>query len=135
MILRDVDESFPNHQVTIPYNFLTSHTDLTSPEVNDDIFDPEGDIIENLLNLDKTKDLPPYHDNPLRIDFTFTLKRSWTSRRIRYLLTIDLIEEMDSISGEDSVDKIRLMMILMDDHFDSREEIFKDSKIRDLLKT
>ncbi|GJS41618.1 hypothetical protein Tco_0566661, partial [Tanacetum coccineum] len=33
--------------------------------VNDDIFDPEGDIIENLLNLDKTKDLPPYHDNPL----------------------------------------------------------------------
>ncbi|GKC31564.1 hypothetical protein Tco_1038858 [Tanacetum coccineum] len=39
--------------------------DLTSPEVNDDIFDPEGDIIENLLNLDKTKDLPPYHDNPL----------------------------------------------------------------------
>ncbi|GJR44193.1 reverse transcriptase domain-containing protein [Tanacetum coccineum] len=44
---------------------FTSHTDLTSPEVNDDIFDPEGDIIENLLNLDKTKDLPPYHDNPL----------------------------------------------------------------------
>ncbi|GJT83894.1 reverse transcriptase domain-containing protein [Tanacetum coccineum] len=34
-------------------------------EVNDDIFDPEGDIIENLLNLDKTKDLPPYHDNQL----------------------------------------------------------------------
>ncbi|GJS34336.1 putative reverse transcriptase domain-containing protein [Tanacetum coccineum] len=29
------------------------------------IFDPEEDIIENLLNLDKTKDLPPYHDNPL----------------------------------------------------------------------
>ncbi|GJX96926.1 hypothetical protein Tco_0352724, partial [Tanacetum coccineum] len=44
---------------------LTTHTDLTSPEVNDDIFDSEGDIIENLLNLDKTKDLPPYHDNPL----------------------------------------------------------------------
>ncbi|GJY51361.1 reverse transcriptase domain-containing protein [Tanacetum coccineum] len=34
-------------------------------DVNDDIFDSEGDIIENLLNLDKTKDLPPYHDNPL----------------------------------------------------------------------
>ncbi|GJT98204.1 hypothetical protein Tco_1093722 [Tanacetum coccineum] len=27
--------------------------------------DSEGDIIVNLLNLDKTKDLPPYHDNPL----------------------------------------------------------------------
>ncbi|GJY23920.1 hypothetical protein Tco_0397578 [Tanacetum coccineum] len=44
---------------------LTSYPDLTSPEVNDDIFDPEEDIIENLLNLDKTKDLPPYHDNQL----------------------------------------------------------------------
>ncbi|GKB27145.1 hypothetical protein Tco_0866546 [Tanacetum coccineum] len=43
----------------------SSHPDLTSPEVNDDIFDPEEDIIKNLLNLDKTKDLPPYHDNPL----------------------------------------------------------------------
>ncbi|GJV97245.1 reverse transcriptase domain-containing protein [Tanacetum coccineum] len=34
-------------------------------DVNDDIFDPEGDITENLLNLDKTKDLFPYHDNQL----------------------------------------------------------------------
>ncbi|GKF56793.1 reverse transcriptase domain-containing protein, partial [Tanacetum coccineum] len=31
-------------------------------DVNDDIFDPEEGIIENMLNLDKTKDLPPYHD-------------------------------------------------------------------------
>ncbi|GJT60573.1 reverse transcriptase domain-containing protein [Tanacetum coccineum] len=43
----------------------SSHPDLTSPEVNDDIFDPEGDIIKNFLNLNKTKDPPPYHDNPL----------------------------------------------------------------------
>ncbi|GJU37618.1 reverse transcriptase domain-containing protein [Tanacetum coccineum] len=54
-----------NHQSGNPTSSLTFHTDLTSPEVNDDIFDPEGDIIENLLNLDKTKDLPPYHDNSL----------------------------------------------------------------------
>ncbi|GJZ14862.1 reverse transcriptase domain-containing protein [Tanacetum coccineum] len=46
-------------------DLVSSHTNLTSPEVNDDIFDPEEDIIENLLNLDKTKDLPPYHDNQL----------------------------------------------------------------------
>ncbi|GJY23919.1 reverse transcriptase domain-containing protein [Tanacetum coccineum] len=52
-----------NHLSGNPTSSLTSHTDLTSPEVNDDIFDPEEDIIENLLNLDKTKDLPPYHDN------------------------------------------------------------------------
>ncbi|GJZ61408.1 hypothetical protein Tco_0617545 [Tanacetum coccineum] len=67
----------------------SSHPDLTSPEVNDDIFDPEEDIIENLLNLDKTKDLPPYHDNPLNI---------------KYLLNHDPIKEMDYIF-EDSVDK------------------------------
>ncbi|GJW84427.1 hypothetical protein Tco_0157572 [Tanacetum coccineum] len=54
-----------NHPSGNPTSSLTSHTDLTSPKVNDDIFDPEGGIIENLLNLDKTKDLPPYHDNPL----------------------------------------------------------------------
>ncbi|GKD15620.1 hypothetical protein Tco_1200027 [Tanacetum coccineum] len=55
------NEKITNHQSSL----VSSHTNLTSPEVNDDIFDPEEDIIENLLNLDKTKDLPPYHDNQL----------------------------------------------------------------------
>ncbi|GJW42890.1 reverse transcriptase domain-containing protein [Tanacetum coccineum] len=59
------NEKITNHPSGNPTSSLTSHTDITSPEVNDDIFDLEGDIIENLLNLDKTKDLPPYHDNPL----------------------------------------------------------------------
>nr|GEW95635.1 hypothetical protein [Tanacetum cinerariifolium] len=46
---------------------FSSHTNLTSPEVKDDIFDPEGDnvLIEKLLNLDSTKDLPSYNINPL----------------------------------------------------------------------
>ncbi|GJS95685.1 hypothetical protein Tco_0802653 [Tanacetum coccineum] len=61
-ILKDLFAT--NHPSGNPTSSLTSHTDLTSPEVNDDIFTPEGDIIENLLNFDKTKDLPPYHDNP-----------------------------------------------------------------------
>ncbi|GJS04183.1 hypothetical protein Tco_0320691 [Tanacetum coccineum] len=52
-----------NHPSGNPTSLVSYHTDLTSPELNDDIFDPEEDIIENLLNLDKTKDLPPYHDN------------------------------------------------------------------------
>ncbi|GJY89222.1 reverse transcriptase domain-containing protein [Tanacetum coccineum] len=40
---------------------LLPHHDSTSPEVDDDIFDPEGDIrlLKRLLNLDSTKDLPP----------------------------------------------------------------------------
>ncbi|GJV83555.1 reverse transcriptase domain-containing protein [Tanacetum coccineum] len=54
-----------NHPSGNPTSPFSSYTDLTSPEVNDDIFDPEEDIIKNLLNLDKTKDLPPYHDNQL----------------------------------------------------------------------
>ncbi|GJW73057.1 reverse transcriptase domain-containing protein [Tanacetum coccineum] len=43
---------------------LLPHRDPTSPKVDDDIFDPEGDIrlIERLLNLDSTKDLPPPHE-------------------------------------------------------------------------
>ncbi|GJX38801.1 hypothetical protein Tco_0252104 [Tanacetum coccineum] len=46
----------------------TLTSDLTSLEVKDDIFDPEGDIvlIKKLLNLDSTKDLPPSPNvNPL----------------------------------------------------------------------
>ncbi|GJY18461.1 reverse transcriptase domain-containing protein [Tanacetum coccineum] len=48
---------------------FSSHTDLTSPEVNDDIFDQEEDIIKNLLNLDKTKDLPPYQGDLIWEEF------------------------------------------------------------------
>ncbi|GJS32882.1 hypothetical protein Tco_0531264 [Tanacetum coccineum] len=43
---------------------LLPHKGSTSPEVDDDIFDPEGDIrlLERLLNLDSTKDIPPLHE-------------------------------------------------------------------------
>ncbi|GJZ52320.1 hypothetical protein Tco_0606835 [Tanacetum coccineum] len=42
------NKSFPRGN---PTSLVSTHTNLTSPEVNDDIFDPEEDIIENLLNL------------------------------------------------------------------------------------
>ncbi|GKF55976.1 hypothetical protein Tco_0166316, partial [Tanacetum coccineum] len=43
---------------------LLPHHDSTLPEVDDDIFNPEGDIhlFERLLNLDSTKDLFPLHE-------------------------------------------------------------------------
>ncbi|GJR32788.1 reverse transcriptase domain-containing protein [Tanacetum coccineum] len=44
---------------------LFANEKITNHPINDDFFDPEGGIIENLLNLDKTKDLPQYPDNPL----------------------------------------------------------------------
>ncbi|GJU03822.1 reverse transcriptase domain-containing protein [Tanacetum coccineum] len=104
-ILKDLFAT--NHPSGNPTSSLTSHTDLTSPEVNDDIFDPEGDIIENLLNLDKTKDLPPYHDNPLSgnptpISETVT-KSSSSSPTLISFEESDLIwEEFEAYLASDS---------------------------------
>nr|GEV89096.1 reverse transcriptase domain-containing protein [Tanacetum cinerariifolium] len=53
----------------------TSHLILTSPEVKDDIVDPEGGNVlpEKLLDLDSTKDLhPPHHVNPLSGSTTYS---------------------------------------------------------------
>nr|GEW31998.1 retrotransposon protein, putative, Ty3-gypsy subclass [Tanacetum cinerariifolium] len=52
-----------------------SHSELTSPEVNDDIFDSEGGnvLLEKLLDLDSTKDLhPPLHVNQLSGSTTYS---------------------------------------------------------------
>ncbi|GKB16462.1 reverse transcriptase domain-containing protein [Tanacetum coccineum] len=96
-----------NHLSGNPTSSLTSYPDLTSPEVNDDIFDPEEDIIENLLNLDKTKDLPPYHDNqssgnPTLISKPET-KSSFSSPTLISLEESDLIwEEFEDYLASDS---------------------------------
>nr|GFA60789.1 hypothetical protein [Tanacetum cinerariifolium] len=113
---------------------FSSHSDLTLTKVKDDIFDPEGDIIliEKLLNLDATKDLPPpYNINPLSGSTTSSssspdhLLEEFTDelalitfppgtddlpfdiksnlKEIEYLINHDPTKEMDSIL-EDSVD-------------------------------
>ncbi|GKD22072.1 hypothetical protein Tco_1223775 [Tanacetum coccineum] len=104
-ILKDLFAT--NHPSGNPTSSLTSHTDLTSPKVNDDIFDPEGDIIENLLNLNKTKDLPPYHDNLLRGNPTPILelvtKSSSSSPTLTSIEESDLIwEEFEAYLASDS---------------------------------
>ncbi|GKC10212.1 hypothetical protein Tco_1001822 [Tanacetum coccineum] len=94
-----------NHPSGNPTSSLTFHTDLTSPEVNDDIFDPEGDIIENLLNLDKTKDLPPYHDNQLSGNPTLILEAvaKFSSPMLTSFEESDLIwEEFEAYLATDS---------------------------------
>ncbi|GKD64510.1 reverse transcriptase domain-containing protein [Tanacetum coccineum] len=95
-----------NHPSGNPTSSLTSHTDLTSLEVNDDIFDLEGDIIENLLNLYKTKDLPPYHDNPLSGNPTLISKpvtKSSSSPTLTSIEESDLIwEEFEAYLASDS---------------------------------
>nr|GEV75737.1 zinc knuckle CX2CX4HX4C [Tanacetum cinerariifolium] len=65
--LKDLFSNQPSGNPT----FLPHH-ELTSPKVNNDIFDLEGCNVlsEKLLDLDSTKDLhPPLHDNPLKVEF------------------------------------------------------------------
>nr|GFA67505.1 reverse transcriptase domain-containing protein [Tanacetum cinerariifolium] len=55
--------------------------ELTSPKVNNDIFESEGCNVlsEKLLDLDSTKDLhPPLHDNPLSGSTTYPLLEEFT---------------------------------------------------------
>ncbi|GJV97884.1 hypothetical protein Tco_1549461 [Tanacetum coccineum] len=58
------ETTFASRERVEETNTLLPHHDSTSLEVNDDIFNPEGDIrlLERLLNLDSTKDLPPPHE-------------------------------------------------------------------------
>nr|GEY21161.1 hypothetical protein [Tanacetum cinerariifolium] len=66
------EDLFPN-QPSGNLTFLP-HPELTSPEVNNDIFDSEGCNVlsEKLLDLDFTKDLHhPLHDNPLSRNTTY----------------------------------------------------------------
>ncbi|GJW30969.1 hypothetical protein Tco_0047844 [Tanacetum coccineum] len=81
--------------------FTTQMSLLNYHRINDNIFDPEGDIIENLLNLDKTKYLPPYHDNPLSGNETVT--KSSSSPTLTSIEESDLIwEEFESYLVSDS---------------------------------
>nr|GEW58486.1 hypothetical protein [Tanacetum cinerariifolium] len=133
---------------------FSSHLDLTSPKVKDDIFDQEGDnvLIEKLLNLDSTKDLPPPHKiNPLsgsttsfsspnhllkkfadelalitfpprNDDLPFDIESDL--KEIEYLLNHDPIKEMDSIL-EDSIDECNLSDS-NDNLVDTIPEVFTD---------
>nr|GEV61434.1 reverse transcriptase domain-containing protein [Tanacetum cinerariifolium] len=62
-----------NHQSANPT--FSSHHELTSSEVKDDIFDPEGGNVlpKKLIDLDSIKDLhPPLHVNPLSGSTTYS---------------------------------------------------------------
>ncbi|GJR21451.1 reverse transcriptase domain-containing protein [Tanacetum coccineum] len=102
------------------HNTFTS--DLTSPEVKDDIFDPEGDIvlIEKLLNLDSTKDLPPSHNiNPLSGNTTSSSPSLTTF-------------EISDYSLEEFVDELALIESFSsgnDDMTPEDENKIKDSKL------
>nr|GEZ15835.1 hypothetical protein [Tanacetum cinerariifolium] len=155
MILRD-DLFATNHLSGNPT--FSSYTDLTSPEVKDDIFDLEVGIvlIEKLINLDSTKEIrPPHNINPstgsttssspdhLLEEFADELALITFSpgnddlpfniesdlKEIEYLLNYDPTKEMDS-TLEDSVDKENLTD-LNDNLFDTIPEMFTDEHTLD----
>nr|GEX04449.1 hypothetical protein [Tanacetum cinerariifolium] len=137
---------------------FSSHPDLTSPEVKDDIFDPEGGnvLIEKLLDLDSTKDLhPPHNVNPLIGNttssspnhlleefadelalITFPLRNDDLPfdiesdlKEVEYMLNHDPIKDMDSIL-EDSVDESYLVD-LNDNLVDTMPEMFTEEHALD----
>nr|GEY92678.1 hypothetical protein [Tanacetum cinerariifolium] len=114
---------------------FSSHTDLTSPEVKDDIFDSEGGnvLIEKLINLDSTKDLPPPNNiNPLSGSITSSSSSSpdqLLEEEIEYLFNHDPIKEMESIL-EDSIDESNLAEP-NDNLFDTIPEMFTDEHALD----
>nr|GEU63336.1 reverse transcriptase domain-containing protein [Tanacetum cinerariifolium] len=82
---------------------FSSHPNLTSPKVKDDVFDLEGGnvIIEKLLDLDSTKDLhPPHNVNPL--------SGSTTSSSPNHLLE-EFVDELALITFSPGNDDLRLI--------------------------
>nr|GEV48217.1 reverse transcriptase domain-containing protein [Tanacetum cinerariifolium] len=162
-IFNDSSEDFlenlfaTNHQSGNPT--FSSHHELTSLEVKDDIFDSErGNVlIEIVINLDSTKDLlPPHNVNPLSGGTTSSSSPNHLLevfadelplitfppgnddlpfdiesdlKEIEYFLNNDLIKEMDSIL-EDSVDEDNLTN-LDDNLVDTMPEIFTDEHALD----
>ncbi|GJY50033.1 reverse transcriptase domain-containing protein [Tanacetum coccineum] len=136
------DEKITNHVSGNPTFSLEPDTltfDLTSPEVKDDIFDPEGDIvlIEKLLNLGSTKDLPPSHNiNPLSGSTTSSSPSLTTSEIHDYSLEefadeLALIESfLSRNNGMTTEDVIREIKYLL-----NRDPLAEYSPNNDLIYT
>nr|GEV33299.1 copia protein [Tanacetum cinerariifolium] len=113
-----LEDLFPYHPSGNPTFSL--HPELTSPEVNNDIFDSEGCNIlsEKLLDLNSTKDLhPPLHDNPLSGSTTYPLLEEFAN---------ELPPEYDdNLHLKDSIDQ-KNHANLSDIFVDSIPEMFTD---------
>nr|GEW21911.1 reverse transcriptase domain-containing protein [Tanacetum cinerariifolium] len=121
------------------------HPELTSPEVNNDIFDSEGCNVlsEKLLDLDSTKDLhPPLHDNPLSDS---SLKDSIDQKNRAHLadIFVDSIPKMFTakhtldyssppifdVYADDFLEVESDAENIYNDPFDSKGEKIKESKL------
>nr|GEU46069.1 reverse transcriptase domain-containing protein [Tanacetum cinerariifolium] len=109
---------------------FSSHPNLTSPEVKDDVFDPEGGnvLIETFLNLDSTKDLHPLH-------YINQLSGSTTSSSLNHLLEefADILAHITFPPGNDDLhfdiesDLKEIEYLLNNDPIKEMNSILKDS--------
>nr|GFB88492.1 hypothetical protein [Tanacetum cinerariifolium] len=125
---------------------FSPHPELTSPEVNNDIFDSEGCNVlsEKWLDLDSTKDLhPPIHDNPLSGSTTYPLLEEFANElppeyddNIQFDIESDLNEiefllyQDTYFSLKDSIDQ-KNCAYLADIFVDSIPEMFTDEHTLD----
>nr|GEU52602.1 putative reverse transcriptase domain-containing protein [Tanacetum cinerariifolium] len=101
---------------------FSSHTNLTSPEVKDDIFDPEGDmdidsILEDSVDEDNLADL---NDN-----LVDTMPEMFTDEHALDYSSPPLYDEYDDDLFEVEFDT----EYVYDDPFDSKEDEIKESKL------
>nr|GEW45263.1 hypothetical protein [Tanacetum cinerariifolium] len=121
---------------------FSSHPELTSPEVKDDIFEPEGGNVlpEKLLDLDSTKDLhPPLHDidsslkdlidqsniADLNDNLVDSMPEMFTDEYALYYSSPPIFNEYNDDLFEVEYDTKNLY----DDPFDSNGEKIKESKL------
>nr|GEW72866.1 reverse transcriptase domain-containing protein [Tanacetum cinerariifolium] len=135
-----LEDLFPNQPSGNPTFLL--HPELTSPEVNGDIFDSEGCTVlsEKLLDLDSTKDLhPPIHDNPLSGSTTYFSNlfleefanelppeyddNLYDEHALDYSSPLIFDEYEDDLEVESDARNV------YDDPFDSKGEKIKESKL------
>nr|GEU38037.1 reverse transcriptase domain-containing protein [Tanacetum cinerariifolium] len=145
-----LEDLFPNQPSGNPTFSL--HPELTSPEVNNDIFDSEGFNVlsEKFLDLDSTKDLyPPLHDNPLSGSTTYPLleglKNSIDQKNHAHLadIFVDSIPAMFidehtldyssplifDVYADDFLEVYSDVENIYNDPFDSKGEKIKESKL------
>nr|GEZ19021.1 reverse transcriptase domain-containing protein [Tanacetum cinerariifolium] len=100
---------------------FSSHPELTSPKVKNDIFDSEGGNVlpKKLLDLDSTKDLhPPIHVNPLSDSTTHSSSPN------------QLLEEVDALPSTNNEDKVFNPCILIQEYpFEIIIHVVQDKKL------
>nr|GEV70214.1 reverse transcriptase domain-containing protein [Tanacetum cinerariifolium] len=111
---------------------FSSHPELTSLEVKDDIFDPEGGnvLTEKLLDLDSTKDLhPPLHVNPLSGSTTYSFSPNQLLKEFTDKLALIIFHSKfdDDLQFDIETDLKEKEYLLHHDLIKDKYSILKDS--------